>query len=215
MVWIQPVLTQFHLQQTSLINGSCTCKFVYPDLSFLPLVVFPLLGINDLYSVVYVTVLCSVFAAFLLYRRSKQRYAVLSLMFDFFIFTFISRPGGATKYLAVSVFLLLAYLERKKPYVQGAFLGLAASTHQLAWLALPFFYLLALSELGKKGLFKTVAVSAGVFLVANAYFIALSPQATVSQILYSYAGKLEFQGPSIVAALGGFEHRNQSDIPVF
>ncbi len=191
----------YKLEPSTFVNGSCVCKLGYPPLSFLPLVVMPALGIASLQPIVYLMVLFTVFAAYIVYRKSNNNSATLAILFAFFLFTFITRPGGAMKYLAVSVFLFLAYLERKRTYVQGAFLGLAAATHQLAWVAIPFFYILALNERGKEQAFRVVLASVGVFLLLSAYFIVQSPQGFVSGLLYYSVHEIQSQGPTLIGPL--------------
>jgi uncharacterized membrane protein len=66
---------------------------------------------------------------------------------------------------------------RKRTLVYGVLLGLAASTIQLAWFALPFFLILTLREEGRKKFLQSLAIALVVFLLINGYFILQNPKA--------------------------------------
>ncbi len=200
---MMPIINKFNLDPTLRLNSSCECQYGYPALSFLPFVVLPILDINGYYLFVYVTVLCVIIAAFIVYYKSNKNTAVLLLLLSFAVIAYIITPGGDMKYAAAAVFLLIAYLERNKIYTSSAFLGLAASSHQLAWLAIPFFYIITLNTHGKKALYKSVLVSVGLFLLINSYFIALSPSSTLKD-LFVFGGKLTSVGPNIMQMLVTF-----------
>ena len=199
---MKPALTQFGLDPTLRLDSSCECQYGYPALSFVPFTILPLLGVNNYYPYpfVFVTVLCVILAAFAVYYYSDKNISVLLLLFFFTILAYLFNPAGNTKYLAVSVFLLFAYLERSRLYLHSVLLGLAASAHQLAWVAIPFFYVLTLSTYGKGRLFRSVLISFAVFLLINSYFIAISPQATISN-LFVFGDKLVFIGPNLMQLL--------------
>ncbi len=199
-------LSKFSLRPTELLNGTCECTYGYPVLSFMPFVPTSLLGIQSLYLFAYVTVICTIFVVFFLYYKSNRSVTVLFLLFAFLFLVYANRPGSSTKYIAVSVMLLIAYYERKRVYVQGVFLGLAAATHQLAWIAIPFFYALTLREHGKGPLLIVVAVSVGIFLLINSYFIALSPKATLGDLFYLLTSKIQIEGPNLTQILLAFYH---------
>ncbi len=201
---MNPALLSFNLFPTLLLNGTCECRYTYPPLSFLPFAVLTPLSIDSIYPFVLAAVLLTVIASFFLFRKSKGKYAVLLLVLEFLLLAYINRPSAYSKYLAVSVLLLLAYAERRKPCLQGTLLGLAAATHQLAWLAIPFFYLLSIRESGIREFSKVLFASACAFLAVCAYFIALSPQAMMGSLTYLFGAKFEIQGPTFIGILSFF-----------
>jgi len=88
--------------------------------------------------------------------------------------------AGVYNVFIVSIFVLLAYIFAKHSFLPGIFLGIAASVTQLAWFALPFFYIMTFNR--KRGLGMQVFGTAVSFLVINAVFIILSPSAFISDI---------------------------------
>jgi uncharacterized membrane protein len=113
--------------------------------------------------------------------------------------------GVANSYLAISAFLLFAYLQRHRPIVCGVLLGLAASVTQLAWFALPFFYILLLKQHGKSAFAKVAMVSIVTFLVVNSYFLIISPIATTRNIFALFGlTKLPLLGENIMQFFAAF-----------
>ncbi|MEM0124203.1 MAG: hypothetical protein QXF41_01495, partial [Candidatus Micrarchaeaceae archaeon] len=80
----------------------------------------------------------------------------------------------------VSIFAVLAYIFIKRSFLSGMLLGIAAGVSQLAWFALPFFYILTLNTKGKLKLQVLGTVIS--FLAINIYFIVASPSAFLSDI---------------------------------
>src|SRR4029077_15454066 len=88
---------------------------------------------------------------------------------------------------------------RDKIVPSAIFIGLAASTIQLSWFALPFLYILILREHGGKVLLKSIAISGVTFLLVNLYFIILSPFSTIGNIFALFGlTKLPFYGANIM-----------------
>lgn len=83
-------------------------------------------------------------------------------------------------------------------------MGLAASTHPISWLALPFFYIMALKESGKIAALKSILLTFAIFLAANAYFIVQAPYKTFSSMFLLFFTRLQFSGPSIAQILVTF-----------
>jgi len=200
---MSPVLKSYNTDPTLLLNGSCECSYDYPALSFLlPGTIGLVIG-NYIYAVIFLTLLLAVAVAFLLYRSGKGPFALLpiAVWFSAFLYT-VQAPLG--QLVAVSLFLLMAYIYRSKPILSSVFLGLAASTHQISWIALPFFLVMMLRHSGKAAVFKSILAVLGLFLIANGYFIALSPSAAISNMLNLFFTRLQFNGPSIMQLFVAF-----------
>ena len=196
------VLKEFKINPTLELNGSCECSYDYPALSFV-LPAFVLIG-NYPYSFLPATMALVVLVSFLLFRSSKwNAYSLLPISAWFFASFYIA-PGPLNKYIAASLFLVLAYIYRTRVLQSGMFLGLAASTHQISWVALPFFYVLALRESGKKAAAKSILATAAIFLIANGYFILRSPQTTIGNMLSIFLIKLQLEGPALMQLLVAF-----------
>jgi uncharacterized membrane protein len=89
--------------------------------------------------------------------------------------------AGVSNAFLVTIFVVLAYIYMRKSFASGILLGLAASVSQLAWFALPFFYILTYNSKGK--LHMQVLGTFVSFLAINIYFFAASPGAFISSVL--------------------------------
>lgn len=193
-----PMVEQAGVIPTSMLNGTYESSYDYPALSFLSF--FPLSTlslIQFIQSLTFLIILFSVFAAALLYVRSGYDSHVLIPMAVWLAASY-ALVGVYTTYLAVTVFLFLAYTEKDRMLVSSIFIGLAASVTQLAWFALPFFLILTLKSRGRRGLATQALASFLVFAAINAYFVYESP-ATVLGSVFGLFGptKLLFYGPNI------------------
>jgi uncharacterized membrane protein len=178
---MQPILTERHIFPTLQLDGNYEYAYSYPALSFLIFFLIPMLNITSFYSFIALVTMFSVFASYFLYYKSSFNVSLLLPLGVWLFFSFIL-VGTTTHYLAIVIFVLLAYFERKNALLSGVFLGLAASIIQLAWFFIPFFYVLELREFGKKPFYNQVVSSILIFIAVNAYFVALSPKQTISNI---------------------------------
>ena len=178
---LAPVLAQLHETPTVLLNGSYEVSYPYPPLSFIAFLFIPALGIQSFLSYIFVLMFMVAVSAYIVYSNSGSRVELLLPLGVWFFCTYIF-VGVVSQYLAISLFLLLAYLNRRKPLLSGCLLGLASSTIQNAWFALPFFYLLSFMEGGKRPLFVQALASAGVFLAISAAFVVTAPSAYIGNV---------------------------------
>ncbi len=199
------VLSTNHLIPTYELNNTCECSFDYPALGFLLLAPLSLFK-NFLSTYVLVGIIVSALVGFLLYKKSKfGNYALLPITVWFAaVFYFIAPAATLTSIIAVSLFLLIAYIYRSKIILSGVLIGLAVSIHQLAWFVAPFFYIIILKEAGKKSMLKSILITALIFILANGYFIAISPHKTLDNIFSLFLTKLQFEGPSLIQLLVDF-----------
>ncbi|MDE1849296.1 MAG: hypothetical protein KGI00_01055 [Candidatus Micrarchaeota archaeon] len=198
------ITTKFHIFPTVMLNGTYEYAYDYPALSFLAFLFIPLLNITSFMSYIAIVIFLSLLSAYMVYERSNGNMAMLFPIAVWLVATY-GLVGVVAPYLAVGIFVLLAYLERRRVLLAGALLGLGASTTQLAWFALPLLYVLILKEHGIEGMSKAVGASLLAFLLVNAYFIALSPSATIGN-MFSLLGatKLPFYGTNIMQFLVPF-----------
>lgn len=175
---MQPIITQNHIYPTVQRDGTFEYAYDYPALSFLMLVFMPILGITNLLPLIWIIIFAAIFTSLLLFYRSgfkKELYALIAV----WIIVSYALVGVVAQYIAISIFMTVAYLERRNTLLSGVLLGLAASTIQLAWFVLPFFYALIYREHGKDAFIKSIALTAAVFILVNIYFIIQSPAATL------------------------------------
>ncbi len=193
-----PILQQRSIFPTVQLNGTYEFAYDYPALSFLPYSFMPLLGISSFFVFIVIATFLSVMATYIVYRKSGYNNLILIPLAVWLFITF-TLVGTSNQYLAVSVLFLIAYLERKRPLLSGALLGVAASIIQLVWFAIPFFFILVLREYGNRHLGKCVAAAIAAFLIVNSYFIIISPVIFLKSIFYVFGlSKLVFYGPNIM-----------------
>ena len=201
---MMPALTTYQLTPTYGLDGRCECSYDYPALGFLLLTLLPLSTQNFLHVLVLVALMLVVFVAFLLYRKSgNDGYALLPIT-AWFAAVFYFYPDALTGLIAVSLLLLLAYIYRSRTVLCSILLGLAVSTHPLAWFVVPFFFVMILRSSGKGAALKSVLITIAIFAIVNGYFIAISPYKTVGNILSLFFVKLQFSGPSLIQLLVAF-----------
>lgn len=169
-----PSLAIHNTRPTIQLNGTTESRYNYPAFSLVPTTLLLLLGINAYFSIAVISALIIVGVSFFIYRKSGYNNAVLLPLTVWIAASYFTVPT-IDHYIAVAVLLLLAYVFRKKTIVYAILLGLAASTIQLAWFAIPFFYILTYREEGKKKLAKVVLISIAVFILINSYFILQAP----------------------------------------
>ena len=195
---MQEILNQRDIFPTVLLNGSYEYAYDYPALSFLSYVPVTALGITSFYSFVAILIFLSILSSFAVYYKSGFNNNVLVPIAVWLGLAF-SLASVSNTFLAVSVFLLFAYLFKEKPIISGILLGLAASVTQVSWFAIPFFYVLALRQHGRKGMLELIGASIAVFVLINIYFVLLSPVATITNIFSLFGStKLPFYGPNVM-----------------
>jgi uncharacterized membrane protein len=182
---------------TVQLNGTVVGSYSYPALSFLAATPFQILGLD--YYVLFLIVqsfISTAIAIFIYYKSNYNKSVLLAIavwLFAtyFLIFTMV-------QYLAVA-FLIIAYMMRKRILVSSIFLGLAASTIQLAWFAIPFFFILTLRENGKTKFLQSIFIVLLVFLAINGYFILQGPKEFLNGVFAPFgASKLPPIGANIM-----------------
>ncbi len=165
---------------TPLLNGNYENYYGYPALSFIAFSFVPLLGLRSLSSSsaqsfnIYTAlgILLDIITVLVIYRRSGyDRKALLACWVWLVVaFGFIS----STTYSLALLLVVIAYMERHRKALSAVLLGLAASTIQLVWFLLPFFYIFSLREGGWKAAAKAIAISAITFIIVNSYYLLFS-----------------------------------------
>jgi uncharacterized membrane protein len=198
---MQPILTAHNITPTFLLNGSTETAYDYPALSFLPIIFLGFFNLQNFQSFIAIVIFLSILVAFVIYKSTNYNNAVLIPIAVWFIATYLY-IGTIDQYIAVSLLLLLAYMERKNTIISSILLGLAASTIQLAWFAIPFFFILTLREKGKNTLIKSLLIVIAIFLIINSYFIAIGPIPFIHDMFLVFGtSKLLLYGTNITQVL--------------
>jgi len=177
---MQPIYNARHVFPTVLLNGSYEDFYAYPALSFLAYVPFVAMGIgsNSFMPFIALLIFFVISAAAIVYIHLGKNLNLL-IPLSVWLITCYSLAGVSNVFI-VSIFVVLAYIFSKRSFLSGIFLGIAAGVTQLAWFALPFFYIMAFNR--KRGLGMQVFGTAVSFLLINAVFIILSPNAFIGNI---------------------------------
>jgi uncharacterized membrane protein len=187
-----------------MLNGTYDYTYYYPALSFLAYIPITAIGVTNLLSFIVVLTFLSVVSAFEVYYKSGFNKLVLFPLAAWLGSSFFL-SFSTNAYLAVSALLLFAYTYRNKIAVSGILTGLAASATQLAWFALPFFFLLTARKHGTKKMAKQIAFSFAAFIAINGYFIIISPSATLNSFFsLFFTNRLQFAGINIIQFLLAF-----------
>ncbi len=200
---MQPILKNYGTLPTYLLNGTIETAYDYPALSFLPVLFLGTLKLKSFLIFISIIMFISTLIAFLVYRESKYNKAVLIPIAVWLLITYIY-IGTINQYVAIGIFMLLAYTTRKNIIVSSIFMGLAASTIQLAWFVIPFFLILSFREHGKEALIRSIAVVTITFLVVNSYFIAIAPVSFFKNVFGLFGtSSLVLYGPTLPQTLLG------------
>ena len=193
---MQPIYNARHVFPTVLLNGSYEDFYAYPALSFLAYIPFVAIGMGS-HSFMFFAALLVFFAisaAAIIYIHSGRNLNLL-IPLSLWLFVSYSLASYPTEFI-ISIFVVLAYIFSKHSFLSGIFLGIAASVTQLAWFALPFFYIMTFNR--KRGLGMQVFGTVVSFLLINAVFIILSPNTFINNIFTPlHPTSLFFIGPNI------------------
>lgn len=196
---MMPILLEHNITPTYYMNGTIETAYDYPALSFLVVLPIGLLNLRNFLIFIAIVALIATVATIIVYRKSNYNRLVLIPLTAWLLVTYLFM-GTIGQYLACSIFLLLAYIERKNIIIAGILMGLAASTIQLAWFAIPFFLVLTYREHGGKALAKSICLVIATFLIINGYFIIVSPKYFTNDMLQIFTGssKLLLAGTNIM-----------------
>ncbi len=189
---------------TPKLTGGFVSTLSYPALSFLYF--FPAVGLNinaPLWTMpAYVLPAAALAFA---YRRTR----ILGLIAMLFLVLnpqyFYQVRMGYIDVLWVGLSMLSIYFY-KKPWLSGILFGLALAVKQDPVFLAPFLMVFIWREQGLQKALKWFAAAAMVFLIINAYFIALGPGAFISSLLGpESSGLLGIGfGPSQLSFIGYF-----------
>jgi len=171
-------------------------RYIYPAGSFLILIPFLLVGIQDIRIVFALLVIISLMIV--IRQTQREGRLVITLAFLVGLETITSIAAGDTGVLQFP-FLLLAWIWWKKHWLASAiFLGLAITIKQVSWIYLLFYLVLVFREMGKNRFFSTLSIVAGLFLLFNLPFIVLSPPLWISSLISSVTDPIFPLGVGII-----------------
>ena len=165
---------------THLENGSVVHTFNYPAMSFLQLAPFVWLGLTDVRWVYLIeTLLIAVIAIRQL--RTAWRSMALATVIGNEIITRQWILAGIDPSWAL--FLMVAWLLRKRHVVSAIVLGLAIADRQPAWFVAPFFVLAIAQRFGPRQALRTIVIAGLTAVLVNAPFLFGDPARAIAGIL--------------------------------
>jgi len=105
---------------------------------------------------------------------------------------------GTTDTLYV-LFILLGWIFRRRIWLAALFMGLAATTKQIAWLFILFYLILLLREVGWKRTLQSLGIIGATFTLINLPFIFAAPQAWFEGVMAPVLDPMFPKGVGLVA----------------
>jgi uncharacterized membrane protein len=155
-------------------------KVSYPALSFLTLL--PFAWLND-YNILPFYLLCHLLliAVALMFARKALRPWVLLLgVASVYMWT---PTFGDTLDMLYTLFVVVAWLLRDYRWRSSLFLGLAIASKQIAWLFIPFYFIMTWRHYSLKEAINRLVISGGIGLAINLPFILWNPHAWLAGVL--------------------------------
>jgi len=182
------------IQDTALEFES---KLSYPAGSFLFASPFVALGLKDLR---YFYLLCMLLVFVVIMWQTPKRLwpvVILVALASLDLWNDIAAGGTAGLYL---LFLMLGWvLLKKNIWFSAAFMGLAATSKQLAWFFVLFYLILILRTIGWKRFFQVAAVIGAILLVTNLPFIIGGPLTWFKSVFAPLVDPMFPEGVGIVS----------------
>jgi hypothetical protein len=171
-------------------------KVSYPAGSFLFQAPFVALGLKDTR---WFYLLCAVVMVAVIFWKAPKKLrplVVIAFITNLALWNLISTGQTDTLYL---LFILLGWIFRKQLWLSALFMGLAATTKQIAWLFILFYLILIFREVGWRRTFQSFGVIALAFIATNLPFIFNAPQAWMHGVLAPILDPMFPKGAGLVA----------------
>ena len=171
-------------------------KVSYPAGSFLFQAPFVAHGLKDTR---WFYLLCAVVMVAVIFWKAPKKLrplVVIAFITNLALWNLISTGQTDTLYL---LFILLGWIFRKQLWLSALFMGLAATTKQIAWLFILFYLILIFREVGWRRTFQSFGVIALAFIATNLPFIFNAPQAWMHGVLAPILDPMFPKGAGLVA----------------
>lgn len=171
-------------------------KISYPAGSFLFQTPFIAMGLRDV-RIFYL--LCAIATGAIILYWAPPRLRLLALcaiLVSLELWNLVATGTTDTLYV---LFVLLGWIMRRRLWVAALFMGLAASTKQIAWLYVLFYLILVLRETGWRPALKSLGGIGAVFLAINLPFIFGAPQHWLEGVAAPILDPMFPRGVGIVA----------------
>jgi uncharacterized membrane protein len=177
-------------------------KVNYPAGSFLFQAPFVALGLEDTR---WFYLMCAIAIVAVIFWKAPRRLrpvVIIAFLTNLVFWNLIGTGQTDTLYI---LFLLLGWIFRRQLWLSALFMGLAATTKQIAWFFILFYLILILREIGWKRALQALGVIAITFTVTNLPFIFSAPQAWMEGVLAPVLDPMFPKGAGLVAfSIAGF-----------
>jgi hypothetical protein len=171
-------------------------KVSYPAGSFLFQAPFVALGLKDIRWFYLLCAIAMVAVIFWKAPKNLRPLVIIAFLTNLVLWNLIGTGQTDTLYI---LFILLGWIFRRQLLLSALFMGLAATTKQIAWLFILFYLILILRESGWKRVAQSLGVIAFTFIATNLPFIFSAPQAWMQGVLAPILDPMFPKGAGIVA----------------
>ncbi len=170
-------------------------KVSYPALSFLTLVPFAYL---DHYNVLPLYLLSYLLIVAVAWKGTRPELRPWVLLLALANVPMWSSTFGGNLDIFYVLLIILAWLQRNNRWNSALFLGLAVASKQIAWLFIPFYFMMTWRNISFKEATCRIAIAGGIGLAINLPFILWNPQAWLDGILAPIADPMFPLGIGII-----------------
>jgi len=192
---------------TPLSTGGYVENFSYPVLAALVFIPSVIMHFDPTLTVLAFTIAIYLIVAIYFLRKGMIVSSVLSIAIMAVNVNMISFADGSVPDAVWAFFLMASFMTIERPKLSAAMYGVSISIKQIPWIVLPFLVYFLYREKGLRATIEYIAISIGILLITNAYFIIMEPHYFISSILSPEISSLigVGQGISIVSIAGFYQ----------
>jgi hypothetical protein len=173
-------LWQEAAQDPTHVPPELESKFNYPAACFLLPAPFVWLGVGDLRFVFIILLVPAL--AYVIYKVPGCYRLIFIAALIASVELWNSLAGGETGFLYFPFLLLAWVLYRRHIWISAICMAVAIATKQITWFLLPFYFIVIFRTMDAKRTLGVIGIVVGVFIAANAWFIAADPSLWLSSI---------------------------------
>jgi len=171
-------------------------KVSYPAGSFIFQVPLVALGLEDTR---WFYLICAILMVIVILWKAPKEFRPIILLAFMTNLVFWNLIGTGTTDTLYVLFILLGWIFRRRIWLAALFMGLAATTKQIAWLFILFYLILLLREVGWKRTLQSLGIIGGTFALINLPFIFAAPQAWFEGVMAPVLDPMFPKGVGLVA----------------
>ncbi len=194
-------LWQDAVENPSQVPPELETKFNYPALCFLLPAPFIWLGITD-FRFIYLILLVPVLAYIIFRIPGNYRvFFIIALVASLEIWNALA--AGETGFLYFPFLLLGWILYKRNLWMSALFMAMAVAIKQITWFLVLFYLILIFRTMGWRNLLAVSAIIGGVFIAANAWFIASDLHLWITSILAPVIDDMFPLGVGLISLVSG------------